>query len=138
MRIVMNRYPVIFAVALLLSGVAPSTAATLYAHGMRGQLGQQSRSAIRISVTVAPRFAIDQGPQSRTVMQTDELGAIEPIAVSTNAHSLRYHLVADDFSDYRSLFERGALHGGAINSEVPLARARSRPSGDRLILIVPD
>jgi len=133
----MDRYNVIRgACALMLSALAP--AGTLGAEGVRGQLGQQSRSAIRISVRVAPRFVIEEQMRSRSAMQIDPSASWEPIVITTNAPSLRYYLVPEGSLDYRSLFEKGPLHGSSINSEIAWAARRNASSQPRLILIVPD
>lgn len=70
------------------SGVALAASTPAAAQAVRGSLGARSQATIRISVSVAPRFAIGQLPGS-----IDKRPAAPPIWSITPG--LRYTIVAD-------------------------------------------
>jgi hypothetical protein len=105
------------AIALALGPMSGGTEA----QSIRGQLGQQSRATIRISVSVAPRFSISKDRRT---------GANEALKVSSNAGPLRYALVREPASE-----------DAPQAIEVPSGAGTAPDSGGRgsaLVLVVPD
>jgi hypothetical protein len=103
----------LFGCALLATGPGSG----LSAEG-RGALGAQSRATIRISLSVAPRFALASGGAKASAQATEG-----PALFSSNAPGLRYALVRQ---------ARGPGEAG------PGAKAGVEPLAASLWLVTPD
>src|SRR4051794_21740924 len=85
----MNRAAIRFgAVGLNLALFAPATA---HAQPARGEMGAQSGAAVRISVTVAPRFELERAAMAANSIIFDGANAGQLLAAS-NAPGLRYSI----------------------------------------------
>lgn len=107
---------VIRRIGLAATGMAlslSSSMSTAWAESGRGELGEQSRASIRISVSVAPAFNKTVQPGAPATSEGISLRAVDP--------SLRYALVTEPLRP--------------VSAD---DRNRGHPKDGRLILVVPD
>jgi hypothetical protein len=93
-------------------GLAAAGQGGVGAQPLNGPLGPESRSSIRISVSVAPKFNVD-GPASLAPKVPSWQDSPRMLRLSSNAPGLRFNLVAAPW-------------------------ATKKPAEPRLFLIVPD
>jgi hypothetical protein len=133
----MNRAAIRFGAPVL--GLALFAPGTAHAQLARGEMGPQSQAAVRISVSVAPRFELKRAAMAANSINFEGANAGQSLAVTSSAPGLRYSVqpVGKTTCPADSAAER-TQQDPARSCGSPAQSSEPKRSARLLLMVVPD